>query len=45
MTTLERKFIGTIRAPRAHGIAMDFAIAGLQRCVDSPVITGVEKTL
>jgi len=45
MKTLERKFIGTIRAPRAHGVAMEFAIVGLQRCVDSPVCAGVEKTL
>ncbi|MBK9116752.1 MAG: hypothetical protein IPM22_14300 [Betaproteobacteria bacterium] len=45
MKTLERKFIGMIRAPRAHGIAMEFAVAGLQRCVNSPVNSGVEKTL
>lgn len=45
MKTLERKLIGTARAPLAHAIAMVFAIAGLQRCVNSPVDAGVEKTL
>ncbi|MFO1317534.1 MAG: hypothetical protein U1F58_18230 [Burkholderiales bacterium] len=44
MKTLERKFIGMAQAPRAHGNAMEFAIAGLQWCVDSPVNAGVETT-
>ena len=45
MTTRNRKFEGTMPALRAHGVAMEFAIAGLQRCVQSPVDAGVAKTL
>ncbi len=45
MTTLKRQFDGTADALRAHGTAMEFAIAGLQRCIASPVDAGVVETL
>jgi hypothetical protein len=45
MTTRQRKFEGTTPALHAHGAAMEFAIAGLRRCVISPVDAGVAKTL
>jgi hypothetical protein len=45
MSTLKRQFASCACAPRARGIAMQFAIAGMQSFGHSPVDSGVLKTL